>query len=76
MSETTAGLLQVAVLLAALAVCYRPLGGYMGRVYSSEHHTRVERAIYRAVGVDPCWPSRRSACSSSTCSSGSSPTSR
>jgi hypothetical protein len=29
MSDTTAGLLQVGLLIAALAACYRPLGGYM-----------------------------------------------
>ena len=52
MSDTTAGLLQVGVLIAALAVCYRPLGGYMARVLSSERDLGVERVIYRAVGVD------------------------
>jgi K+-transporting ATPase ATPase A chain len=53
MSETTAGLLQVALLIAALAVCYRPLGSYMARVYTSDHDTRVERACYKVMGVDP-----------------------
>ncbi|MGD9960851.1 potassium-transporting ATPase subunit KdpA [Nocardioides sp.] len=52
MSDTTAGLLQVGLLLVALAVCYRPLGAYMARVYTSEHDSRVERAIYRVIGVD------------------------
>ena len=52
MSDTTAGLLQVGVLLAALAVCYRPLGAYMARVYESEHDSRVERLLYRVMGVD------------------------
>jgi potassium-transporting ATPase potassium-binding subunit len=53
MSDTTAGLLQVALLVAALAVCYRPLGAYMARVYTSEHDTRAERVCYRVMGVDP-----------------------
>jgi potassium-transporting ATPase potassium-binding subunit len=53
MSETTAGLLQVALLIAALAACYRPLGAYMARVYTSEHDTRIERACYKVMGVDP-----------------------
>jgi K+-transporting ATPase ATPase A chain len=53
MSDTVAGLLQVGLLIAALAVCYRPLGAYMARVYSSDHDTRVERVIYRLIGVDP-----------------------
>lgn len=53
MSDTTAGLLQIATLLAALALCYRPLGGYMARVFTSERDLRVERVVYRVVGVDP-----------------------
>ena len=53
MSDTTAGLLQVGLLLVALAACYRPLGAYMARVYTSEHDSRVERVIYRVIGVDP-----------------------
>jgi potassium-transporting ATPase potassium-binding subunit len=53
MSDTTAGLLQVGLLIVALAACYRPLGAYMARVYSSDHDSRVERVIYRAIGVDP-----------------------
>jgi len=53
MSDTTAGLLQVGLLIAALATCYRPLGAYMARVYTSEHDSRVERVLYRLMGVDP-----------------------
>lgn len=53
MSSTVAGLLQVGLLLAALAVVYRPFGDYMARVYSSAKHSRVERAIYRVARVDP-----------------------
>ncbi|MCS7475236.1 potassium-transporting ATPase subunit KdpA [Umezawaea endophytica] len=53
MSSTVAGLLQVAVLLAALAVVYRPLGDYMARVFSTAKHTRAEAAVYRVVRVDP-----------------------
>lgn len=53
MSDTTAGLLQVALLIAALAACYRPLGAYMARVYTSEHDSRIERVLYRVMGVDP-----------------------
>jgi hypothetical protein len=53
MSDTTAGLLQIALLLAALAACYRPLGAFMARVYTSEHDSRVERVLYRIMGVDP-----------------------
>ncbi|WP_426564503.1 potassium-transporting ATPase subunit KdpA [Angustibacter sp. McL0619] len=53
MSDTTAGLLQAGLLIAALAACYRPLGAYMARVYQSEHDSRVERVMYRVMGVDP-----------------------
>jgi K+-transporting ATPase ATPase A chain len=52
-NDTTAGLLQVGVLVAALALCYRPLGSYLSRVLTSERDLRVERAVYRVVGVDP-----------------------
>jgi K+-transporting ATPase ATPase A chain len=53
MSDTTAGLLQAGLLLAALAACYRPLGAYMARAYESDRHWRVERGLYRVMGVDP-----------------------
>jgi K+-transporting ATPase ATPase A chain len=53
MSDTTAGLLQIGLLLVALAVCYRPLGAYMARVYTSEHDSRAEKVVYRVMGVDP-----------------------
>ena len=60
MSDNAAGLLQVGVLIAALAACYRPLGAYMARVYESDHDSRGERVIYRVMGVDPTadqrWP--------------------
>lgn len=52
MSDTAAGLLQAAVLVAALAVCYRPVGDYVARVVSSPKHLRAERLAYRLIGVD------------------------
>ncbi|MCW2855752.1 MAG: kdpA [Marmoricola sp.] len=52
MSDTTAGLLQAGALIAALALCWRPLGDYMARVVTSEKDLRVERGIYRVIGVD------------------------
>jgi K+-transporting ATPase ATPase A chain len=52
MSDTTAGLLQVGVLVAALALCYQPLGDYLARVFTSERDLRVERGIYRLAGID------------------------
>jgi len=53
MPDTLAGLLQVGTLIAALALCYRPLGDYMARVFTSDRDLAVERVIYRVVGVDP-----------------------
>jgi potassium-transporting ATPase potassium-binding subunit len=52
MSDTAAGLLQIGLLVALLAAVYRPLGGYMARVYTSEKDTRVERGTYKLLGVD------------------------
>ena len=53
MSDTVAGLLQAGALIAALGLVYRPLGGYLARVFTSEHDLRVERLVYRAIGIDP-----------------------
>jgi K+-transporting ATPase ATPase A chain len=51
-SGSLAGFLQVALLVAALAACYKPLGDYIARVVTSEKDWRVERLVYRAIGVD------------------------
>ncbi len=48
-----AGLLFVVALVIALAAAYRPFGDYMYRVVSGTKSTRLEKAIYRLVGVDP-----------------------
>ncbi len=53
MSTTGAGLVQLAVLVAALAVAWRPLGDWMALVFTDSRHWRVERWIYRLVRVDP-----------------------
>ncbi|GAA2611843.1 potassium-transporting ATPase subunit KdpA [Actinomadura fulvescens] len=53
MSTTAAGIVFIGSLVVAVAVVYRPLGDYMYRVYSGTSHTRVERVIYRLVGVKP-----------------------
>lgn len=53
MSDTLAGLLQVGALIAALALCYRPLGAYIAHVFTTDGDLRVERGIYRVVGIDP-----------------------
>ncbi|MEV7429928.1 potassium-transporting ATPase subunit KdpA [Nocardioides sp. NPDC092400] len=53
MSDTVAGLLQVAALVLLLALVHVPLGDYMARVFTSSKHLRAERALYRLTGVDP-----------------------
>jgi K+-transporting ATPase ATPase A chain len=53
MSESAAGLLQVGVLVTALAVVYRPMGSYLASVFTSDRDWWVERVVYRLVGVAP-----------------------
>jgi len=52
MSDTMAAILQVGTLMLALGLCYRPLGAYMAHVFTTDKDLRVERGIYRLVGVD------------------------
>jgi K+-transporting ATPase ATPase A chain len=52
MSDTAAGLLQVGLLVLLLAAAYRPLGGYMAHVFSTDNDSRVERGTYKLLGVD------------------------
>ncbi|SCL62450.1 potassium-transporting ATPase subunit KdpA [Micromonospora chersina] len=53
MSTTAAGVLFIVSLVAALVAVYRPFGDYLYRVVSGTRHSRVERGIYRLVGVNP-----------------------
>jgi K+-transporting ATPase ATPase A chain len=53
MSSTTTGLIFIVSLLVALVAVYRPFGDYLYRVFTSARHWRVERGMYRLVGVDP-----------------------
>jgi K+-transporting ATPase ATPase A chain len=53
MSSALAGWLQLGLLIAALAACYVPLGNYMARIFTSEKDWRVERGLYKIIGVDP-----------------------
>ncbi|MEU6927405.1 potassium-transporting ATPase subunit KdpA [Streptomyces sp. NPDC046631] len=52
MNDTLAGWLQVLALVVALGLSFRPLGGYMARVLTADHHGWAERLIYRAGGVN------------------------
>lgn len=51
--DTWFGILQVATLVAALVLVYKPLGEYMARIYNSDRDLRVERGFYRLIGVNP-----------------------
>ncbi|MCM2580576.1 potassium-transporting ATPase subunit KdpA [Streptomyces meridianus] len=53
MSSTGAGLVFALSLLVALLLVHRPLGDYMYRVFTSARHLRVERVLYRLIGIDP-----------------------
>src|SRR5262245_65515826 len=53
MSSTAAGWLQVGLLVAALAACYVPLGNYMAKIFTTQKHWKVERAIFKATGINP-----------------------
>ncbi|MFI9509988.1 potassium-transporting ATPase subunit KdpA [Nocardia sp. NPDC052566] len=53
MNTTTAGIAFIASLVIALALVHVPLGDYMYRVYNGTKHSRAERVIYKAIGVQP-----------------------
>src|SRR5262245_34539940 len=52
MSTAAAGTIFIVSLIVALAVAYRYFGDYMYRVVTGTKHSRVERLVYRTVGVD------------------------
>ncbi|MFI6230316.1 potassium-transporting ATPase subunit KdpA [Micromonospora echinospora] len=53
MTATTAGVLFVGSLVAALVVVHRPFGDHLYAVVSGRRPSRVERGVFRLVGVDP-----------------------
>ncbi|MGY3519624.1 potassium-transporting ATPase subunit KdpA [Micromonospora sp. PTRAS2] len=53
MTTTTAGVLFALSLVAALVAVHKPFGDHLYRVVAGTRHTRVERIVYRLVGVDP-----------------------
>jgi K+-transporting ATPase ATPase A chain len=53
MPGPVAALLQVGLLVAALAAVHRPLGDHLARVFTSSRHVWAERAVYRVAGVNP-----------------------
>ncbi|MEW1958113.1 potassium-transporting ATPase subunit KdpA [Kineococcus sp. NPDC059986] len=52
MTDTTAGLLQIGLLVLLLAACHVPLGDHMARTFTSARHLRIERGLYRVLRVD------------------------
>ncbi|MGW2378106.1 potassium-transporting ATPase subunit KdpA [Kitasatospora sp. NPDC001683] len=52
MGSTLAGWMQALALVGALALCYRPLGDYIAKLLTTAKHLRVERGVYKLIGVD------------------------
>jgi K+-transporting ATPase ATPase A chain len=53
MSTAWAGVIFAVSLIVALVLSYRPLGDHMARTFTGGKHLRVERGVYRLVGIDP-----------------------
>jgi K+-transporting ATPase ATPase A chain len=51
---------QLATIIVALVIIYRPLGNYIASVYTTKKDLRVERGFYRLIGVnsgsEQSWP--------------------
>jgi K+-transporting ATPase ATPase A chain len=52
MSSTGAGCLQFALLVAALAACYIPLGNYIAHIFTTDRDWAIERGFYKLIGID------------------------
>ncbi len=52
MSSAAAGWLQFGLLFAALAACYVPLGNYIAHIFTTDKDWKVERFLYRLIGID------------------------
>ena len=53
MTAGWAAVAQVGIVVALVLVAQWPLGGYLARVLADGQDNRVERGVYRVVGVDP-----------------------
>jgi K+-transporting ATPase ATPase A chain len=53
MSSTAAGVIFIVSLAVAIAVAYRPFGDYMYRALHPKRNSRVERGIFKLIGVNP-----------------------
>jgi potassium-transporting ATPase potassium-binding subunit len=52
MSSATAGWLQAGLLVAALAACYVPLGNYIAHIFTTDKDWKIERFVFRLMGID------------------------
>ncbi|KJL48468.1 Potassium-transporting ATPase A chain [Microbacterium hydrocarbonoxydans] len=52
-AEIWFGVLQAVAVIVVLVLVYRPLGDYMAHVFSAPKDLRLERGLYRIIGVDP-----------------------
>jgi len=52
MGDSSAGVVFLLLLIAALAAVHKPLGDYLARVLTGTRHVAVERFAYRLCGVD------------------------
>ena len=52
MSAALAAALQIAIVVAVLAIAHVPLGDYMARILTSRRHWRAENALYRVLRID------------------------
>lgn len=53
MSGAGVGVLALLLVAAVLGATHAPLGAYLARTFDDPNHWRLERAIYRACGVNP-----------------------
>ncbi len=53
MSVALSALLQAALVGVTVGLLAGPLGNYLARTFTSEHHLAPERLIYRVGGIDP-----------------------
>ncbi|WP_308797855.1 potassium-transporting ATPase subunit KdpA [Agromyces silvae] len=51
--EALFAVLQAVTLALVIAVLCRPLGDYMARLFTTDRDWKLERGLYRLVGVDP-----------------------
>ncbi|GAB49703.1 potassium-transporting ATPase subunit KdpA [Mobilicoccus pelagius] len=53
MSDLASAVATYGLVAAILALSHAPLGAYLAHVFTTDRHLRVEKGIYRLVGVNP-----------------------